>query len=83
RDLYRGLVKELEVKHAAADELPEGVEACLRETEERRYLFLQNFSGREAEVKLTGAWERVDTGEPVKQAVLTGYDALTLRSSSK
>ena len=83
RDLYRGLVTELEVKHAAEDELPEGVEACLRETEERRYLFLQNFSGREAEVKLIGAWERVDTGEPVKQAVLTGYDALTLRSSSK
>ena len=76
-------MKELEVKHAAEDELPEGVEACLRETEERRYLFLQNFSGREAEVKLIGAWERVDTGEPVKQAVLTGYDALTLRSSSK
>ena len=45
-DFYQKLAGELALTRALPQLPPEGVEACLRESDDTQYLFLQNFTGR-------------------------------------
>ncbi len=83
KELYRKLVQELHIKKALDAEPPQGVEACLRETEDRDYLFLQNFSGEEKTVPLPEGYTAFGTGEPVKEVSLAGYDGIILQRITK
>ena len=45
-DFYQGLAEEIGLEKALPQLPPPGVEACIREKEGRRWLFLQNSPGR-------------------------------------
>lgn len=83
RDFYRGLLAEAGIKKAVEKELPQGVEACLREKGEKRFLFLQNFSGAAREVELPTGYALWETGETVEKARLLPYDSIILQGSTK
>ena len=73
-DLYQQLAEELSLTRALPELAPQGVEACLRETEDTQYLFLQNFSGEERTVSLPQGYATLE-GEPAAQARLASYDS--------
>lgn len=78
RDFYRNLVSSLSIKRALDVELPLGVEACLRENGEEKFVFLQNFSGKSQEIVLPQGYVLAETGEPAAKAVLASYDSVIL-----
>lgn len=82
-DFYHELAEELGLKKALDSDPPQGVEACLRETEEERYLFLQNFSGVEKSVSLPHGYRDFQTGEEKKEVVLPPYGSAVLQGSTK
>ncbi|MDE6837490.1 MAG: Beta-galactosidase C-terminal domain, partial [Acutalibacter sp.] len=55
--------------------LPEGVEACLREKDGAKYVFLQNFSGKPQSISLPEGCVDLVSGEAVSAAELAGYDS--------
>ena len=73
-DLYQQLAEELSLTRALPELAPQGVEACLRETEDTQYLFLQNFAGEERTVSLPQGYATLE-GEPAAQARLASYDS--------
>lgn len=73
-DLYQQLAGELSLTRALPELAPQGVEACLRETEDTQYLFLQNFAGEERTVSLPQGYATLE-GEPAAQARLASYDS--------
>lgn len=82
-DLYGSLVKELKLKRALEEDPPLGVEACLREDGEARWLFLQNFSGREQTVRVPSGYELFPAGDPAREVKLPSYGAVLLQGSTK
>lgn len=83
RDFYCRLVKEAGVKRALRAELPAGVEACLREEGNTRFVFLQNFSGVEQKVCIPEGWVSLESGKAADKAVLPPYGSVVLRGSTK
>ena len=83
RDFYGRLVKETGAKRALNTQLPEGVEACLREDGDRKFVFLQNFSGEEQAVCIPAGWESFESGKAVEKAVLPPYGSTVLRGRTK
>lgn len=75
QDLYARLAEELNVKRALPQTLPEGVEACLREKDGAKYVFLQNFSGKPQSISLPEGCVDLVSGEAVSAAELAGYDS--------
>ncbi|MDD2973054.1 MAG: beta-galactosidase [Lachnospiraceae bacterium] len=53
RDLLQHIVCEGGICNAAKESLPEGIEMTLRETEDNRYLFIQNFNRTKTKVDLS------------------------------
>ena len=51
-DFYQKLAGELALTRALPQLPPEGVEACLRESGDTQYLFLQNFTGEKQAISL-------------------------------
>ncbi|TYA10314.1 beta-galactosidase [Paenibacillus faecis] len=75
--LYGRLISEAGVRRALDAELPEGVTAQLRSDGESDYVFLLNFSGKPAQVRLDDrAYTDLETGE-----VKTGRVELPLHGS--
>ncbi|MMZ63884.1 Beta-galactosidase BglY [compost metagenome] len=75
--LYGRLIREAGVRRALDAELPEGVTAQLRSDGESDYVFLLNFSGKPAQVRLDDrAYTDLETGE-----VKTGRVELPLHGS--
>lgn len=83
RDLYHCLAEELGLEKAVGVDPPQGVEACLRENGENRYLFLQNFSGREQTVVIPDGYEHFPEGRPAQEVTLPEYGAALLRGRTK
>ena len=73
-DFYGNLAEELALEKALPQLSPEGVEACLRETEENQYLFVQNFSGKEQRIELAKGYTTLE-GQPAAEAALAPYDS--------
>ncbi len=82
-DLYRDLIGELRLKTALDREPPQGVEACLRESGDAQYLFLQNFSGEGKKVPVPAGYELFPEGGAVRDAVLPDYGSVILRRNTK
>lgn len=83
-NFYRELVLSCGIKRALPEtQLPDGVEACLRESKTSRYVFLQNFSGREQKVSLPAGYVLFPEEEPASEAVLPPYGSIVLRGSTK
>lgn len=74
RDFYGELAQELGLERALPEIPPEGVEACLRETEDTQYLFVQNYSGEEQKVTLPEGYATLE-GQPAGECVLSKYDS--------
>ena len=53
---------------------PEGVEACLRESGDTQYLFLQNFTGEKQAISLPEGYVDLE-GNPAAEANLDLYDS--------
>ena len=82
-DFYQGLAEELGLEKALPQLPPPGVEACIREKEGRRWLFLENFSGEERELPVPAGYEVLlpqAGGEAVK---LPPYGAAVLQSAKE
>lgn len=65
------------------EEIPHGVEVMSREGKEETFLFLQNFSGEEKEVGLSGKWRLFGGENPVETVKLQPYDSQVLRGTPK
>lgn len=64
-DFFGGLAESLSLPKTLPGTLPHGVAAHLREGDGGRFLFVLNFTGRDAGVSLPqGAWRDADTGNP-------------------
>ena len=50
------------------------MEACVRESEDTRWLFLENFTGEPQTIALPEGYEDLD-GAAVQEARLAGYDS--------
>jgi len=84
QDFYGKLAQCCRLKKALPDtKLPDGVEACLREDGDTRYVFLQNFSGKEQRIPLPAGYTLFPEGGPVAEAVLPSYGSVLLRGSTK
>ena len=83
RDFYCRLVGETGAKRALETELPEGVEACLREDGNTRYVFLQNFSGRERKVCVPDGYTEYSSGEIAEKVKMPPYGSVLLKGSTK
>ena len=55
----------------------ENQEACLRETEGQRFIFLQNFSGKPQSVPLPNGCTTLE-GEPIARVDLEPFDSATI-----
>lgn len=83
-DLYGKLVAEGNVKVALpAVKLPDGVEACLREDGETKFVFIQNFSGEEQALTLPEGYELFPEGEAVNEVNLPCYGSVILHGNTK
>ncbi len=82
-DFLRTLISALDCKRALPDDAPFGVEACLRETDSERFVFLQNFTGEPKTVDLPEGYIDLATGQPAAKAELRGYDSVTIAKSMK
>ena len=80
-DFLRTLISALDCKRALPDDAPFGVEACLRETDSERFVFLQNFTGEPKTVDLPEGYIDLATGQPAAKAELRGYDSATIAKS--
>lgn len=76
-NFYKQLVGDLGCKRALPQDPPEGVEACLRETEGQRFIFLQNFSGKPQSVPLPNGCTTLE-GEPIARVDLESFDSATI-----
>ncbi|CAM3635118.1 beta-galactosidase [Cohnella lubricantis] len=81
RLFYGKLVQEAGVRRAIGSTLPDGVTAQLRSDGDTDYVFLLNFSGREAQVEMDmGGYEDAETGAAAAERVeLPANGALILR----
>lgn len=83
RSFYQALAARLSLKRAVDADLPRGVEACLREDGEKKWLFLQNYSGREQTVTLPDGYELFPEGEAAETVSLAPYDSVLLQGMTK
>lgn len=83
RDFYCRIAEKLKLKRALPIELPQGVEACLREKEDEQFVFLQNFSGEQREIRLPEGYMEFGSQQGISQAKLPPYGSLILRGSTK
>lgn len=77
-DFLGTLIPGLDCKRALPGEVPFGVEACLRETDTERFVFLQNFTGEPRTVTLPEGYIDLRTGEAAGKVELCGYDSVTI-----
>lgn len=77
-DLFHTLIPELGCSRALPEDAPFGVEACLRETDSERFVFLQNFTGEPKTVPLPEGYTDLRTGGPAAEVELKGYDSVTV-----
>ncbi len=77
-DFLGTLIPGLDCKRALPGEVPFGVEACLRETDTERFVFLQNFTGEPKTVALPEGYMDLRTGEAAGKVELRGYDSVTI-----
>ena len=82
QDFYKKLAEELALERALPVELPEGVEACLREGDGRRYVFLQNFSGEPQKVALPAGYTLFGEDAPLAEVELAPYDSQVLETAA-
>ena len=82
RDFYRGLAGELGLERALPVELPEGVEACLREGGGRRFVFLQNYSGSPQRLALPEGYVLLGAEGPAPWVELAPYDSQVLEAKA-
>ena len=73
-DFYQKLAGELALPRALPQLPPEGVEACLRESGDTQYLFLQNFTGEKQAISLPEGYVDLE-GNPAAEANLDLYDS--------
>ena len=73
-DFYQKLAGELALTRALPQLPPEGVEACLRESDDTQYLFLQNFTGEKQAISLPEGYVDLE-GNPAAEANLDLYDS--------
>ena len=73
-DFYQKLAGELALTRALPQLPPEGVEACLRESDDTQYLFLQNFTGEKQAISLPEGYVDLE-GNPAAEAALDLYDS--------
>lgn len=73
-DFYQKLAGELALPRALPQLPPEGVEACLRESGDTQYLFLQNFTGEKQAISLPEGYVDLE-GNPAAEASLDLYDS--------
>lgn len=77
-DFYAGLTEKLCCKRALPENPPEGVEACLRETEEQQFIFLQNFSGKAQIVNLPEGCTDPVSGQELSTVDLAPFDSVAV-----
>ena len=73
-DFYQKLTEELSLDRTLPQMPPFGVEACVRESEDTRWLFLENFTGEPQTITLPEGYEDLD-GAAAKVAQLAEYDS--------
>lgn len=83
RDFYGGQIEALEIDRALDTVLPKGVTAHARYTEEKKIIFVENYTDKEKTVELGAEYELYGTSQRVKSLKLEPFGTAVLSVLTK
>ena len=79
RDVCGEILEELSIRAPIDTPLPELCTVHERNDGEKRYLFVENYSGKETVIPLGGTWTDMESGDRVDSVSLNKYDVRILK----